>query len=211
MAEYETEEEQIAAFKKWWKENGRSIITGLVLGVAIIGGWRSWESYQINHSEAASDIYEQVNKSIKNKKIEAIQETVLTLQNDFDDTPYAVLATFAQAKQFVISKDLIAAENALQWAVDNAQFDNTIYLARIRLARVQSAQDKLDVALETLQSNTFPESFSHLVDEALGDIYLQKGDEQKAREAYSRATLKNNSPTLRIKLDDLGGDEKEQS
>lgn len=210
MAEYETEEEQIEAFKKWWKENGRSIITGLVLGVAIIGGWRGWGMYQTNHTQQASDAYEQVNKSINENNAEAIQKGVSLLQDSFDDTPYAVLGTLAQAKQFVIQKDFPAAEKTLQWAANNAEFENTAYIATIRLARVQSAQNKLDEALKTLQSETFPETFSHLADEVLGDIYLRKGDEQKAREAYTRASIKNNSQTLRIKLDDLGSDEEEQ-
>ncbi len=210
MAEYETEEEQIEAFKKWWKENGRSIITGLILGVAIIGGWKGWGIYQADRTQLASDTYEQINKSIKENNAEAIQKGVSLLQDDFDNTPYAVLGTLAQAKQFVLQKDLPAAEKALQWAVDNAEFENTVFIATIRLARVQSAQNKLDEALETLQSETFPESFSHLADEVLGDIYLIKGNEQKAREAYTRASIKNNNQTLRIKLDDLGSNEEEK-
>ena len=52
-----TEEQQIEAFKKWWKENGSSIITGLLLGLAILFGARSWFAYQERSAENASDIY----------------------------------------------------------------------------------------------------------------------------------------------------------
>ena len=42
--EYQTEEEQIEALKRWWKENGKSIIAGLVLGIGSIGGYRYWQA-----------------------------------------------------------------------------------------------------------------------------------------------------------------------
>lgn len=38
----ETEEQQIEAAKKWWKENGSSIVTGLMLGLAVLFGYRYW-------------------------------------------------------------------------------------------------------------------------------------------------------------------------
>ena len=60
MATYETEEEQLEALKKWWKENGRSILLGLLLGVLIIAGWRGWQAYQANRAESASTLYEQM-------------------------------------------------------------------------------------------------------------------------------------------------------
>ena len=31
-----TEEQQIDAIKQWWKENGSSIVTGVVLGLAVL-------------------------------------------------------------------------------------------------------------------------------------------------------------------------------
>jgi predicted negative regulator of RcsB-dependent stress response len=30
---YNTEEEQVEAIKKWWNENGKSIITGIIIAV----------------------------------------------------------------------------------------------------------------------------------------------------------------------------------
>ena len=40
MNEYETEEQQVAALKTWWKENGTSLIVGLFVGVSALFGWR---------------------------------------------------------------------------------------------------------------------------------------------------------------------------
>ena len=42
MSAYLEEEEQIEAIRNWWKENGRSVIAGAVLGLAAIFGWQGW-------------------------------------------------------------------------------------------------------------------------------------------------------------------------
>jgi predicted negative regulator of RcsB-dependent stress response len=36
---YDTEEEQVEALKRWWKENGQATLAGLVLGIIVILGW----------------------------------------------------------------------------------------------------------------------------------------------------------------------------
>jgi len=38
--EFSTEDEQVEAIKKWWKENGTSLIVGVVLGLSVLFGWR---------------------------------------------------------------------------------------------------------------------------------------------------------------------------
>ena len=41
-----TDEEKLELLKKWWKENGGSIITGVVLGLALLFGGKAWFAYQ---------------------------------------------------------------------------------------------------------------------------------------------------------------------
>ena len=58
--EFETEEQKIDAIKKWWQENGKMVIAGLILGGALIAGWRFYQDYKIKHAEQASVLYETV-------------------------------------------------------------------------------------------------------------------------------------------------------
>ena len=44
--EFETEEQRVEALMKWWKDNRKSVITGLIAGIAIVVGWNSWKAYQ---------------------------------------------------------------------------------------------------------------------------------------------------------------------
>ena len=52
-----TDEERLDLIKKWWRENGSSIITGVVLGLAVLFGGKAWFSYQETNAQTASNIY----------------------------------------------------------------------------------------------------------------------------------------------------------
>ena len=52
-----TDDEKLAELKKWWGENGGSIITGVVLGLAVLFGGKAWFAYQERNAETASNIY----------------------------------------------------------------------------------------------------------------------------------------------------------
>ena len=46
----ETEEEQVERLKAWLKENGLSIVFGIVIGVGGIGGYNYWNACAGNDS-----------------------------------------------------------------------------------------------------------------------------------------------------------------
>ncbi|MEX2327847.1 MAG: tetratricopeptide repeat protein, partial [Pseudomonadales bacterium] len=41
----ETDEEQIEAIKKWWDENGKSILIGIVLALGGVFGYQAWDNH----------------------------------------------------------------------------------------------------------------------------------------------------------------------
>jgi len=57
---YASDDEKAEALKTWWRENGRSVLTGIILGGAIIFGWRYWLTHQKATTEQAAVIYQQV-------------------------------------------------------------------------------------------------------------------------------------------------------
>ncbi|MEX1237520.1 MAG: tetratricopeptide repeat protein, partial [Pseudomonadales bacterium] len=54
----ETDEEQIEAIKKWWDENGKSILIGIVLALGGVFGYQAWDNHVRETGEAASALYE---------------------------------------------------------------------------------------------------------------------------------------------------------
>ncbi len=204
MAAYE-DDEQLEALKKWWTENGTSVIVGIVLGIGALVGWKGWNSYQTNKAETASSHYNAISTAMTDESSEALLENVTSLQQDYSSTPYAALASLALAKQNSESNDLGVATQQLRWAMENSGQESVKSIARIRLARVLTAQSKHDEALEVLSVPLSP-AYTSLVEEVRGDVYRAQGEVDKARKAYNRAILSasGNTDYLRMKRDDLG-------
>ena len=40
METYNTEEEQVEALRRWWDENVKSVIAGIILALGVSGGWK---------------------------------------------------------------------------------------------------------------------------------------------------------------------------
>lgn len=186
MAEFETEEQQMEALRKWWQENGRGVLVGVVLGLGAVGGWRGWIYYSQVQAESASAIYHEMIESLMAEKYDDIAAQAQEIIDDYARTPYADLAALGDARAAVAQEDYERARSRLEWARDNANQENIRYIARLRLARVQRQLGDVDQALTTLDI-AFPVAFVAAAEELRGDLYLAKGDRDKARDAYGKA------------------------
>lgn len=208
--DYETEEQQLEAIKKWWQENSMMIVTGIVAGVGAIFGWQYYQQYTISHSEQASVIYEQV-ISTAQKPAEMLgdlneqQTRVNQLAADYSDTPYAALSALILAKQHIIAGESVKAQQQLQWVIDHGKQPELVNLAKIRLSKVHLSNAQTDQALLIL-NETFPDSFHAMVLELKGDALLIKGKPEEARAAYMQAMALAGASArwLQLKLDDIG-------
>ncbi|MGL5653635.1 MAG: YfgM family protein, partial [Vibrio sp.] len=59
MELYDTEEQQVEAIKDWWKENGKAVMFGAVIGLGGLFGWRYYQDTVVAAQEAASHSYSQ--------------------------------------------------------------------------------------------------------------------------------------------------------
>ena len=208
MDAYTSEKEQIEQIKKWWKENGLQIIAGLVIGLAVVGGWRGWQYYRQQRNEAASNIYSQLQDAQSVGDSKKLDEYGGQLIDKYFDTPYAALAAVAIAGDDVDNGKLDDAAERLQWTIDHGKDDQLATIARLRLARVDISAGKPKEALAVLAEDQKPGAFEPLFQEVRGDAYLAEKDTGKARDAYQLALagLKPEMPDRRIvqmKLDDL--------
>ena len=71
MELYDTEEQQVEAIKDWWKENGKAVIIGAVVGLGGLFGWRYYQDSVIQASEAASQSYTTVMNALQTKGADA--------------------------------------------------------------------------------------------------------------------------------------------
>lgn len=207
MSEYQTEEEQAEALKKWWRENGKFIIGGIVLGITAIFGWRGYNSNLAHQAEAASTLYEQMLVASRSNDSENIAIYANRILEDYDSTTYGIFATLMLAKLSAESNDLDQAETHLRWVLKNTSQDEFKHIARLRLARILIAADKLDSATETLSLNKTGEFFPRY-EELRGDIFVKQNKIEEARQAYQKALANTDADggqsVLQMKLDNLG-------
>ena len=210
MADFETEEQQVEALKRWWQENGRAVVLGIGIGLAVIFGFRAWQTHKVSVAQDASSAYTEVLQSLeRDDNGEQFLSLVESIRDDHGDSPYAAMASLAEARFQVENDQLPEAEAALRWAVDKGSFREIVPVARLRLARVLKAQEKHQDALKVLDSVSSSAFIGH-VEEIRGDIYLDQGDTAQAVSAYQRArdsgSPTNSGAALQMKIDDLATD-----
>jgi predicted negative regulator of RcsB-dependent stress response len=212
LASYHSDEEQVEALTRWWRENGRSVLAGVIIGVGALLGWRGWVTYQDNQAAAASLHYAELREAVARADVQALEQSARTLEDSFASTPYAALAALALAKVKAEAGDLKAAAAQLRWAMENSPQAVVRDLASLRLARVLNAQGKYAETLELL-ARGFPASYTSLVEEIRGDALAAQGKIDAARQAYDRALLTASGDVkyLRMKRADLGENEAPQS
>nr|WP_194249293.1 tetratricopeptide repeat protein [Halomonas salicampi] len=211
-----TEEEQLDAIKRWWKENGTSLIAGVALAAAGVFGWNAWQNYQDNQAEAASVRYQQlVNLTAGNALDDATLSEARSLVDDITDnhadTLYAELAKLLEARLAVQQDDLEGAKAALESVAGSSSRRYVQSLAWLRLARLAVASDDPEQALELLDE-PITDALAAQQANVRGDAHMALGQQAQAREAWQQAlTLaqEQNQPLygVQLKLNDLGTDE----
>lgn len=199
-----SEEEQVEALKKWWKENGRSVIAGVVLGLGAVFGWRYWVDYQSGIAQQASMRLVELNQTVASGNRDAASKQAKHMIEKFQGTPYAVFASLNLAKVMLQSGENDAAIAQLKWALENADENSVKQIVRARIARIMLSAGQLDEA-EQVVASAGSDSFRGEFAELRGDIARARGDKTAARAAYKEAldNQVSNSALVQMKLDDL--------
>ena len=211
MAERETKlqfatDEDLERAKVLWKENGRSIVVGISIGLASILGYNYWQYDQRTQGEDASVLFDQLTADEAN-----IDQAVVSgdLMDRHADSPYASLAALMMAKRSVEDNDLDGARDYLQWVLDHPGDDGLAHIARLRLGMVLLAQRQPDSALALLTVDDMS-TYSARYHELRGDAYEQKGEIGLSRNAYQESlnalSVSSGIRTLvQLKLDNTNG------
>lgn len=201
MEHFSTEEQQVEAIKKFWKENGIAIVVGAVLGLGGLWGWRAYNQHVLTGQEQASDQYNQVIENLANP------ETGFTEAKAFveaqKDSNYAGLTALQLAKEAVAREDFSEAEKQLSWAANNIDVKAIQEIALIRLARLQNETENYAGAMENL-NKVVSEAYKAQVLAIKGDVLRNQGEFKQAQESYTEAlALDENNSVLQMKIDDL--------
>jgi predicted negative regulator of RcsB-dependent stress response len=203
MSVYQTEEEQVEAIKSWWKENGTSIVAGLVIGLGAVFGWKAWNSYHDRIGKEASVYFNQMMVAVDSDQLAKAETEAEQLKSDFKSSSYAVLAAMAGARIKLQQGDSAGARKQLEWAVQNSPDPSLTELLDLNLARVMLSDGDLEGAAKL--ADVYSGGFAGEYAELRGDIALARQDKAAAHEAYTEALTYNlaNPDQVQMKLDDL--------
>ncbi|MCF6194033.1 MAG: tetratricopeptide repeat protein [Kangiellaceae bacterium] len=203
---YQTEEQQVEQLKDWWKDNGTPLMVGAALGLSGFFGWKFYTEKQIAYQEAASTLYISVTEELEKDDNSLLIEHANAIKNNFSDTSYAVLSVFHLAKIAVDKADLDTASQELNWILDNHSSNELAAIARIRLARIFIAQQKVEQAIELLDFDS-DSGYFEVANLIKGDALSVLGNKAEALEAYKAANNAGKTtvghPTLKLLIDDL--------
>ncbi len=209
---YETDEEQVEALKKWWKENGKSIFFGIVIGFALLGGWRWWQIYTEQQGLLASSMYEKVLFALEKEDVLEARQLAGHLLSQHSNSPYAILAALNLAHKDLEEGEIDSSHARLQWVIENSQLPELAHIARLRKAKIFLSQDKVaetNTLITGIDQGTFVGGYA----EIKGDIALAQGKIEDARQAYTEAVpllSPQHGDWVQMKLDNLGLIEEER-
>ena len=208
MDELLSEKEQLEAIRSWWRENGRYIISGVVIGVGLLIGWNYWNSQKEKAAVEASAAYEALVSEVAEGDTSAAGAFASDLYENYASSVYAEQARLAMAKLYMDKGRDQDAANELAALLEGDNESETAMIGRLRLAKILLYQDKPQEAIDLLQAYR-DTAFGARYSETLGDAYVALGEPDNAREAYTVALADNpNAPTVnrtlvQMKINDL--------
>ena len=227
---YETEEQQIAAIKKWFNENGRQTLITAVAVIVLVFAYRVYTDNQQKHKEAASLQYVELlnavhddllaqsalvsteggadaeaveNAGVKRATAEALAKEFIEAFSGTAQAPYASMILGSYAVQ---NSDLPQAVEYYQWALDATSSDVVRNLAALRIARLELELTEFEKVERRLQNLNTTGDFERFRLELLGDLAVKRSDPAQARVHYEAAravTAANGEPLSERPLLDM--------
>lgn len=186
MTVYMTEEEQLAAIKKWWSKYSNIITIIISLLLLIFAGYKYWNFHQEKVISQASSAYERLMVAFSNKDDKGIQAYSNQLIKDYPKTVYADAARLALAKLLVNEENYDKARQSLEYVVNNSKMPALKQIARLRIARLLSSKKAYSEAL-TMLSVVDDKAYMPVINELKGDVYSATGQFEQAILSYKEA------------------------
>ena len=201
MEDYLSEREQWEWLKAQVRDNAPWVALAVVLAVGGVYGWRFWQSHLDTGRLEASAKYRQMTEALENSDRSTALVRLGELEREYPGSPYTDQAKLLAARLYVQGNELDHAADELSAVAEHSKDHDLALIARLRLARVQIAQNKPDLAMSTL-NGVDPGAFASRYHEARGDAYYAKGDKANALKEY-RGAQSGNDPLLGLKISEL--------
>jgi len=203
------EQDQLDAFKAFWKTYGNLLLTVVTVVLLAIAGWRGWAWWEQKQAAEAAGVYEQLRTAFERKDVDKVKQAGGLLFEKYGGTVYGSMGALLAARAHHDAGDLRAARAPLEWAVGKAKDPDHRMIARLRLAGVLLDEKAYDEGIKVL-AVAEPGGFAGSFADRRGDLLLAQGKPEEARAAYRDALARLEPgdalrPLVQLKLDALGG------
>jgi predicted negative regulator of RcsB-dependent stress response len=208
MAEdYLTDDEQLEHVKRVVAENWVWVAGGVVLGAALIFGYRYYDSYRSGRALRAAAQFEELTSALARDDQGRVRQVADGLMKEYPTSPYSDQAQLVLARLSVDSGKPADAIAPLTQVESHSKDAELRHIARLRLARVLTALGRPDDAIKTLAEDAWG-AFASQAHEVRGDAFYAKHDVQGAVKEYQAALGAGDagsvdSSLLQLKIADL--------
>ena len=91
------EQEQVDAFKAWWKDNGKWLLIALALVVSGFAAMQGWQFYKEKKMNEASMLYAELEKQLASNDPKRINDAETAVIEKYGSTVYAPRAALLAA------------------------------------------------------------------------------------------------------------------
>jgi predicted negative regulator of RcsB-dependent stress response len=145
-----SEEEQWERLKAWLRTSGPQVLLLAALMVLAFFGWKWWQSHVDKKAAAAASAYQTIVTVFDAGRDDEGFALIESLRSDYPKSPQVAAADLIAANVHVANNELDRARERLQRVAETARDKKLQPIAKLRLARVQAAQEQYDAALATL-------------------------------------------------------------
>ena len=189
----------------FWEKNKKNIILVGILFVAIYLSLNFYFASQQKAHFLASEIYQKIQLEFRDNDIEVL---VTELKNKYSNSPYAGRSSLIFAQTLFEKDNLEAALNEYDWVITNSKEKSIQSLALYSKAKLYLLNKEFDLA-ENTTNLIDSKGFEGLKNYLLGDIYVLKKNNEKAKNFYEVAfnfyANKNDlSKVIKTKIDSIG-------
>lgn len=197
--------EREEAVKKWWKENWKPIALGIVIALGGLLGFRQYQAYELEKSQDAAYSLYQVQALLNKDGAKSLDKAQAFMQEHKDI--YGALLALDLSTMHVNAKEYDKANSTLAFAKEHGGelLEPMVILTK---AKVLAQMQKYDEAISSL-SSLKNDAYAIEKNTVLGDIYMLKGNKDKAHDAYKSAVdlsvekKISISPLLQLKFDNV--------
>ena len=202
------EQEQLAALKAWWHDNGTWLMATLLVCALAVGGWKGWQYYQNKQANDSAIMYAEFVKQVESNDIKRINDAVVMLMDKYAGSAYASRAALLAAQFNEEAKDAAKAKTQLQSVIDNSKEAGLQDVARLRLTAILLDEKKYDDAIKLLDGK-HQAAFDGLFADLKGDVLSAQGKIEEAKTSYKLAYEKVDAKgsyrnLIQMKMDALG-------